>query len=257
MASVTPSFFCVAGARRPHDLIRRARRRDLPAIFGALPPSGSGLSTRSPRPWSSREQRGSLSPDQPGLGSRRCCDLRPSRIGAAAASHAVQDNGGLRATATGVGGDGMDGRPVSDMSEPCSRPAAIILSFSGKPSRELVEALVDTLITLLDAEDAVSYDMEPDADLEESDEGETETSLEWHLQDSVQRRRRGTVCNDARPAIRAVARRDERASSAAASRSMEMSGSLRAKAKCRTAVRESHRRQILIPAAPVADSDVI
>jgi hypothetical protein len=109
------------------------------------------------------------------------------------------------------------GWPVSDMSEPCSRSAAIVLSFNGKPSRELVEALVDRLITLLDAEDAVSYEMEPDADLEESDEGETETSSEWHLQDSVQRRRRGTVCNDARPAIRAVARHDERASSAAAS----------------------------------------
>jgi len=76
---------------------------------------------------------------------------------------------------------------VSDMSEPCSRSAAIILSLNGRSSRELVEALVDTLITLLDAEDAVSYDMEPDADLEESDEGETETSSEWHLQASVQR----------------------------------------------------------------------
>jgi hypothetical protein len=94
------------------------------------------------------------------------------------------------------------GWPVSDMSEPCSRSAAIVLSFNGKPSRELVEALVDRLITLLDAEDAVSYEMEPDADLEESDEGETETSSEWHLQDSVQRRRRGTVCNDARPPSR-------------------------------------------------------
>jgi hypothetical protein len=79
------------------------------------------------------------------------------------------------------------GWPVSDMSEPCSRSAAIVLSFNGKPSRELVEALVDRLITLLDAEDAVSYEMEPDADLEESDEGETETSSEWHLQASVQR----------------------------------------------------------------------
>lgn len=120
------------------------------------------------------------------------------------------------------------GWPVSDMSEPCSRSAAIILSFDGKPSRELVEALVDRLITLLGAEDAVSYEMGPDADLEESDEGETETSSEWHLQDSVQRRRRGTVCNDARPAIRAVARHDERASRCSGlSRSMEMSGSLR------------------------------
>jgi hypothetical protein len=201
---VDPSPLFVANAQPPHDLIRRARRRDPPAIFGALPPLGLRALNEITSPMvPTRTTR--LTPARPtGLssscGSRRCCDLLPSRIGAAA-SHAVQDNGGLRATDTGIGGDRM-GWPVSDMSEPCSRSAAIILSFNGKPSRELVEALVDRLITLLDAEDAVSYEMEPDADLEESDEGETETSSEWHLQDSVQRRRRGTVCNDVRPPSR-------------------------------------------------------
>jgi hypothetical protein len=80
--------------------------------------------------------------------------------------------------------------------------AAIILSFNGTPSRELVEALVDKLITLLDAEDDVSYDMEPDVDLEESDEGEIETWSEWHLRNSVRRRQMGTECNDdTKPAL--------------------------------------------------------
>ncbi len=135
-----------------------------------------------------REQRASPSSEQAGLSSScgccGSCDLLPSRIGPAT-SHAVQDNGGLRGDCTGwVTTGSMAGR-VSDMIKPCSRSAAaIILSFNGKPSRELVESLVETLITLLDAEDAISYDMEPDADLEESDEGETETSSEWHLQSS-------------------------------------------------------------------------
>lgn len=51
---------------------------------------------------------------------------------------------------------------------------------NGPAFRQLVEALVDRLVALLDAEDAASYDMEPDADFEESDEGETETWSEWH-----------------------------------------------------------------------------
>jgi hypothetical protein len=84
--------------------------------------------------------------------------------------------------------------------------AAIILSFNGTPSRELVEALVDKLIALLDAEDDVSYDMEPDVDLEESDEGEIETWSEWHLRklrsapadgDGVQRRHQAGFSREA------------------------------------------------------------
>jgi hypothetical protein len=65
VSPVDPSPLFVANAQPPHDLIRRRGAAIHPRSSGHCRPSGSGLSTKSPRPWSPREQRGSLPPDQP------------------------------------------------------------------------------------------------------------------------------------------------------------------------------------------------
>jgi hypothetical protein len=56
---VDHSLLFAVGAWPPHDGVRRARRLNLSRDLGALLPSGSGLSTRSPHPSSPRERRGS------------------------------------------------------------------------------------------------------------------------------------------------------------------------------------------------------
>src|SRR4051812_13698957 len=53
------SLLFAVGAWPPHDGVRRARRLNLSRDLEALVPSGSELSTRSPRPSSPRERRGS------------------------------------------------------------------------------------------------------------------------------------------------------------------------------------------------------
>jgi len=59
VAPVDHSLLFAVGAWPPHDGVRKARRLNLSRDLEALRPSGSRLSTRSPRPSSPRERRGS------------------------------------------------------------------------------------------------------------------------------------------------------------------------------------------------------
>src|SRR3954447_26293766 len=52
------SLLFAVGAGPPHDGVRKARRLNLSHDLAGVPPAGSGLSTRSPRPSSPQERSG-------------------------------------------------------------------------------------------------------------------------------------------------------------------------------------------------------
>jgi hypothetical protein len=122
VAPVGHSLLFAVGAWPPHDGVRRARRlnlsRDLRGI--AALPSGSGLSTRSPRPSSPRERRDSAFVRRKlellsSCGQRHRCLLAPAEL-AAISPYTVQDHRQLacarHASALGnVHAAGPQGRP--------------------------------------------------------------------------------------------------------------------------------------------------
>lgn len=78
---------------------------------------------------------------------------------------------------------------ISGQNEPVMTVAVIALPSVGYPSREAVEAEIERLIDLLDSYDAVSIDLEPSEDDEDSDDGETQAWPEWHALSGAMRGR--------------------------------------------------------------------
>jgi hypothetical protein len=94
VAPVGHSLLFAVGAWPPQDGVRRTRCLNLSRDLEALLPAGSGLSTRSPRPSSPQERRGSalVRRKLELLLRRRSCGLLAPTELAAIDPHAVQDD---------------------------------------------------------------------------------------------------------------------------------------------------------------------
>src|SRR4051812_48299434 len=102
------SLLFAVGAGPPHDGVRKARRLNLSHDLAGVPPAGSGLSTRSPRPSSPQERSGVpswgeflvlvLLPVQ--AAARAAAGFRPKRNSVSSLHMRWRMTASLRATAT-------------------------------------------------------------------------------------------------------------------------------------------------------------